>query len=146
MAVKRHLKNKNTLIKNKKRQMRKEILPLVKPHPNLIQNRSNKTKAKIGEMIWTTVRNKGNEKYIELWSIVELSKKFKISTRTLHKYLSGNIHRDFESWGRKKLVILREKDIVNARDLIGLYNRFKHLDWGEQLPIKYLMDFLWRIL
>lgn len=117
-----------------------------KPHPNLIRNRSNKTKAKIGYMIYTEVKNSGDEKFIELWSIVELSKKFKVSTRTLHKYLPGNIHRDIE-WGwRKKLVILHEADIVNARELIRLYDRFKWLKEEEQLPLKYLMDFLWRML
>lgn len=123
------------------------IAPKNSPHPNLIRNRSNKTKAKIGHMIWTSVKNSEDDaKFIELWSIVELSKKFKVSTRTLHKYLPGNIHRDIEGGGRRKLVILHEADIVNARELIKLYDRFKWLKEEEQLPLKYLMDFLWRML
>lgn len=66
------------------------ITPLIrpKPHTNLIINRSNKTKSKIGLMIYNEVKKAPSDaKFIELGGIVELSRKFKISTRTLHKYL-----------------------------------------------------------
>lgn len=128
------------------------ILPLVRKwvysvHPNLIRNRSNKTKAKIWHMIYMCVKNSDiDAKFLELWSIVELSKKFKISTRTLHKYLPWNIHRDIEGWWIKKLVILHESDINNAREMIKLYDRFKWLTENEQMPLKYLIDFIWKML
>jgi hypothetical protein len=114
-----------------------------KPHPNLIRNRSNKTKARIGKMIWESVKDAPEDtKFIELGSVVNVCRKFKFTTRTLHKYLPGNIHRDIEGGGIKKLVILHEKDIVNARQLIALYDRFKWLHEEEQLPLKYLMEFI----
>ena len=119
----------------------------IKPHPRLIQNRSNKTKSRLWEKIFLSVEKLDDDaKFVDLWSVVQLAKNWKVWTRTLHKYIGDNILQDIEATNNKKSIILHEQDIKNVKVVIAIHNRFKWLLPREKKIIKYLFMYLWQTL
>ena len=118
----------------------------MKPHPKLIQNRRRKSFSKIWKIIFDAiVDNSEEERFIEITWIVDLEKKYGISSKTLQKYLKNNIFID--EWAKyKKMIVLHSQDIENWKKIIEVYNSLRWATPEEQKIVFFLFEYLTRKL
>jgi len=110
-----------------------------------------KRKINSQKVIWNILydiyneRERNKKSSLEIWPIIDLKKKYKISFESLHKYLPERIKRESLD-NNKKVVKLYWSDLKYMKQLVELYETMATLSEEEIKIVKYMSIYLFSLV